>query len=126
MRARPFVRREGTGFSVRFVGQQRDVLDEALTWLANRQEGEPCVTLWAGCDKERLLQLSDTLRKSERTVLSPEELHILHAALLSIHSMFTSEESFHEQLGFYRENVYELANGLVMAVRDATVADAQA
>lgn len=126
MRARPFVRREGTGFSVRFVGQQRDVLDESLTWLGHRREGEPCVTLWAGCGRERLLQLSDTLRKSEHTVLSPEELHILHAVLLSVHSMFASEESFHEQLGFYRENVYGLANGLVMAVRDAAATDIQA
>ncbi|MEU1406283.1 hypothetical protein ABZ471_28635 [Streptomyces sp. NPDC005728] len=55
-------------------------------------------------------------------VLSLEELHILHAVLLSVYSMFASEEAFNTQLGFYRENAYDLANGLVRAVDEASAA----
>lgn len=119
MRARPAVRREGTDFLVRFVGAQRALVGALLPWLAYRREGEPAVTVWAGCGRERLEQLHDKLRGGEEVVLSLEELHILHAVLLSVHSMFASEEAFNTQLGFYRENAYELANGLVKAVEDA-------
>lgn len=33
--------------------------------------------------------------------------------------MFASDEAFHVQLGFYRENALALAQGLVKAVEDA-------
>ncbi|MGW7410738.1 hypothetical protein ACWGI9_45015 [Streptomyces sp. NPDC054833] len=123
MRARPFVRREEDGFSVRFVGAQRDLVNAALLWLAYRREGEPALVVWAGCGSQRLEELHGKLESGEYTVLSVEELHILHAVLLSIHSMFASEEAFHEQLGFFREHAWNLANGLVRAVEEAASAD---
>ncbi|MFD9006205.1 hypothetical protein ACFV0T_35550 [Streptomyces sp. NPDC059582] len=119
MRDRPFVRREGTGFSVRFVGAQCALLRDALLWLAHRREGDPAVTVWAGAGPERLERLHGTLSADEHVVLTADDLHILHAVLLSIHSMFASEEAFHTQLGFYRENAFGLANGLVRAVQEA-------
>lgn len=122
MRARPFVHREGTDFSVRFVGAQRALLGELLPWLAGRREGQPALTVWAGCDKGRLEQLHHRLSSDDTVVLSLEELHILHAVLLSVYSMFASEEAFNTQLGFYRENAYDLANGLVRAVDEASAA----
>ncbi|MFD3928371.1 hypothetical protein [Streptomyces sp. NPDC058614] len=123
MRARPFVRREGTGFSVRFVGAQRDLLGEVLPWLTHRREGEPALTVRAGCGKERLEQLSATLQGAETVVLSAEDLHILHSVLLSAYSMFASDEAFHVQLGFFRENALALAQGLALAVEDAASQD---
>jgi hypothetical protein len=123
VRARPFVRREGSGFSVRFVGAQRDLLDAVLPWLAHRREGEPALTVRAGCGEERLEQLSATLKGAESVVLSAEDLHILHSVLLSVYSMFASEEAFHTQLGFYRENVLALAQGLALAVEAAASED---
>ncbi|MGW2802439.1 hypothetical protein [Streptomyces sp. NPDC001269] len=122
MRAKPSVRREGAGYSVRFAGAQRAVVGDALLWLAHRREGEPVLTLWAGCGRQRLEQLHERLVSGERAVFSAEELHILHAVLLSVHSMFASEEAFHTQLGFYRENTFELATGLVRAVEEAASA----
>ncbi|MFB0619429.1 hypothetical protein [Streptomyces sp. AGS-58] len=122
MRTRPFVRREGSDFSVRFAGSQRALLGELLPWLAYRREGEPALTVWAGCGRERLEELHDRLRGGDEVILSIEELHILHAVLLAVHSMFASEEAFNTQLGFYRENAFELANGLVKAVEDAAAA----
>ncbi|MEU1463546.1 hypothetical protein ABZ467_23160 [Streptomyces sp. NPDC005727] len=122
MRAKPIVRREGTKYSVRFVGAQRALLDELLPWLAYRREGEPALTVWAGCGRERLEQLHARVSSGDQVVLSLEDLHILHAVLLSVHSMFASEEAFHTQLGFYRENAYDLAGGLVKAVEEAAAA----
>lgn len=117
------MRRDGAGFSVRFVGAQRDLLAEVLPWLAHRREGEPVLTVRAGCGKERLEQLSATLKGTERVVLSAEDLHVLHSVLLSTYSMFASDEAFHVQLGFYRENVLALAQGLALAVEDAASQD---
>ncbi|MGN5380500.1 hypothetical protein ACQ4WX_35285 [Streptomyces lasalocidi] len=37
MRVTPFMRREEGGFSVRFVGAQRDLLAGSLLWLAHRR-----------------------------------------------------------------------------------------
>ncbi|MFJ9105092.1 hypothetical protein ACIRJM_42300 [Streptomyces sp. NPDC102405] len=119
MRDRPFVRREGTGFSVRFAGAQRPLLQGALLWLAHRREGEPALTVWAGCGRQRLERLAEMLDAGEQTLLTVADLHVLHAVLLSVPSMFASEEAFHTQLGFYRENALALAGGLVRAVQEA-------
>ena len=56
-------------------------------------------------------------------VLSTEDLHVLHSVLLSTYSMFASDEAFHVQLGFYRENVLALAQGLALAVEGAASQD---
>jgi hypothetical protein len=42
---------------------------------------------------------------------------------LSLHSMFVSEEDFHIKIGFFRENAFALANGLVTAVEGAVSED---
>ncbi|NEB04799.1 hypothetical protein [Streptomyces sp. SID13726] len=67
---------------------------------------------------ERLAEMLDT---GEQVLLTVADLHVLHAVLLSVPSMFASEEAFHTQLGFYRENALALADGLVRAVQDAAV-----
>ncbi|MGI5194769.1 hypothetical protein ACQEVY_14235 [Streptomyces sp. CA-288835] len=114
MRDRPFVRLADTGFSVRFVGAQRDLLDEVLTFVSHH----PSPEIRTGWDKDRLMVLADSIGGEERTY-SVEELHVLHAALVSVCSMFASEESFHIRIGFFRENALAVASGLVKAVEDA-------
>ncbi|MER5212917.1 hypothetical protein ABT063_20650 [Streptomyces sp. NPDC002838] len=51
------------------------------------------LTVRTGCGKERLEQLRATLSSGERAVLSAEDLHVLHAVLLSVYSMFASAGS---------------------------------
>ncbi|MEU1476021.1 hypothetical protein [Streptomyces sp. NPDC005760] len=65
---------------------------------------------------ERLAEILDT---GEQVLLTVGDLHVLHSVLLSVPSMFASEEAFHTQLGFYRENTLALADGLVRAVQEA-------
>lgn len=86
MRSRPFVRREGTGYSVRFVGEQCTVVRDALLWLAHRRGEEPALTVRAGCGRQRLEQLHERLVTGETATFSLEELHTLHAVLLEVPS----------------------------------------
>ncbi|WP_158692802.1 hypothetical protein [Streptomyces roseochromogenus] len=126
MRGKPFVRRERNGFAVRFVGAQRDLVGEALLWLAYRREGESVLQVWAGCGKQQLEELHGRIQSAgdrEYVVLSAGELHTLHAVLTSVYCMFASEEAFHEQLGFYRENLFALVSGLMVTVSQAATAE---
>ncbi|WP_033323942.1 hypothetical protein [Streptomyces yerevanensis] len=120
MRDKPFVHQQGSdAFSVRFVGAQRDLVKEALLWIIHRREADATIRVWAGCNTARLERLYERVKGADQNVFSIEELHVLHAVLLSLYSVFVSEEDFHIKIGFYRENALALANGLVKAVGNA-------
>jgi hypothetical protein len=105
-------------FSVRFVGSQSDLLHEALLWFAHRREGEAVVHVWAGCGSSRLEELGDRVKGADESSYSADDLHVLHAVLLSLYSETPSEEDFHRKFAYFRENALSLANGLVMATAE--------
>lgn len=107
-------------FAVRCVGSQGDLLRAVLSWVTSRRVGEAAAHILAGTDTSQLETLGERLGNAGENLYSVDELHILHASLLSAHSMFPSEQDFHYKFGFYRENTLALANGLIMAVMEAT------
>lgn len=104
MRGKPFVRQHGDNvFAVRFVGSQGDLLRAVLSWVTGRRVGEAAALILAGTDTSQLETLGERLGNAGENLYSVDELHILHASLLSAHSMFPSEQDFHYKLGFYRD-----------------------
>ncbi|MEV0488045.1 hypothetical protein AB0I69_46555 [Streptomyces sp. NPDC050508] len=116
MRTSPFVQRAEPGFAVRFPGAQRDLLRSAFEYVA----GHPSPEIRTGWDRDRLTILAGSLAEGERTY-TVEELHIVHAVLLSVCNMFASEEAFHIRIGFFRENARAVADGLAKAVENAAL-----
>lgn len=53
------------------------------------------------------------------------EIHVLFAALVSAPVLIPSEEAFHERIGFFREQAFALAGGLVRAIGPTSDAAAE-
>jgi hypothetical protein len=108
--------RDGDLFRLVLKPPQRDLLDAVLLFIAARGESEAVVTLCTGTSSRCLADLRGRAADAHGCLVSLQELHVLHAALLATKSFFASEEDFFLRIGFFRENADELARNLVVAL----------
>lgn len=111
--------RAGDGYIIRPTGPQQALLGSVLLFMRDRRESDRALFAWVGCDRDRLAEFHGKIKSGEETPFSIGDLHVIHASLLSVCNLFSSEEDFYIKIGFFRENVVALANGLVKAVGDA-------
>jgi hypothetical protein len=66
--------------------------------------------------------LDDESRESrKRVLLTALEIHALYVLLIWLPISFTSEEAFVDRVGAYRENLHQVAEGLLSAVAAANM-----
>lgn len=108
--------RDGETFRLTLKPQQRDLLESVLLFMAGRDEPESIMMVWTGASGQSLADLRSRAVGGRSFTLSLGELHVVHATLLAIKSLFVSEEDFHVKIGFFRENIDELARNLIGAL----------
>ena len=111
--------RAGDGYIIRPTGRQRSLLGSVLLFMRDRREPDRALFTWVGCERARLTEFHEQIKSGDEVPFSIKDLHVIHAALLSVCNLFSSEEDFYIKIGFFRENVVALANGLIKAVGDA-------
>ncbi|MEU5308896.1 hypothetical protein [Streptomyces sp. NPDC021562] len=128
MRARLRLTREGDAFVARVTPAQAEAFHRALTFLRARVPGDAALVVRLGAGPATVDALAGRFAHRPETSfelrLSLAELHVLHSAMtasavvLLERGMF-SEEAFHRELAFYRENFDALAQGIAEAVAEA-------
>ncbi|MGW3117509.1 hypothetical protein ACWDBW_10205 [Streptomyces sp. NPDC001107] len=122
MRSRLRLTRDGDAFTVRITPAQAESFHRALIFLRSRNLGDTALVVQLGAGPDTVDALVERLagehESSFELRLSLHELHILHSAMTASAVMFLeqgmfSEEDFHRELGFYRENFDSLALGIV-------------
>ncbi|MFD8494928.1 hypothetical protein [Amycolatopsis sp. NPDC059657] len=116
MMTRIFVASSADRYVVRTAGPQRSVLESALLFMRDRRELDHALKTRVGCSRAKLSELYEQIKSGEESSLSIDDLHTIHSVLLSVCSLFASEEDFYIKIGFFRENVLALANALAKAV----------
>ncbi|WP_329364226.1 hypothetical protein [Streptomyces sp. NBC_01483] len=116
--------RDGDALVARLAPSQASAMYEALTYLRAPNAGDEELTLLVGAGREAVDAVVERLAGSHTESfdirLRWEELHMVHSALTTAPTMFLTrgvftEEPFHIQLGFYRENFDALALAIVNA-----------
>ncbi|MGJ5898043.1 hypothetical protein DF268_26770 [Streptomyces sp. V2] len=115
-------------FVARLTRDQALAMYEALAFLRHRDDGDRALALRLGCGPEVVDSIIERLHVDHTgwtdARFRQEELHVVHSALTSAATVFTSrgrllQEPFHIRLGFLRENFDALAVSLVHAASEA-------
>ncbi|MDO0936697.1 hypothetical protein QQY66_35150 [Streptomyces sp. DG2A-72] len=124
MRSRLQLIPDGEAFVARITPAQAEAYHQALAFLRGRNLGNTALVVQLGAGPEAVDTLADRFEGAHETSfelrLTIKELHILHSAMTAVAVMFLergmfSEENFHRELTFYRENFDALALGIVEA-----------
>ncbi|MGW1501379.1 hypothetical protein ACWCQW_22875 [Streptomyces mirabilis] len=128
MRTRLRLTRDGDAFVARLAPSQTAAMREALIYLRHRDDSDLALTLQLGIGRETVDALIERLSgghtESHDIRFHTEELHAVHSALTTAPTNFVSregaftQEPFHIQLGFHRENFDALARGIVEAASE--------
>ncbi|MEV4675609.1 MULTISPECIES: hypothetical protein [Actinomadura] len=81
---------------------------------------QPAISLkvQVGASKSDLCEIGEKVGKGDAetpVALSSQELHIIHSALLSTLIQFRREEDFYIRVGFFRDNLMRLSEGIAKA-----------
>jgi hypothetical protein len=124
MRSRLRLVRDGEAFLARITPAQAEAFHRALTFLRDRNPGGTALGVQLGAGAEAVEALAGRFAGEHESSLELRltlgELHILHSAMTASAVMFLeqgmfSEEDFHRELTFFRENFDSLARGIVEA-----------
>ncbi|MWB97572.1 hypothetical protein [Agromyces seonyuensis] len=115
MRSR--VRLDVTGDRIRlWLGdEQKQLVREVILYHVARPGGEGRTVMCLGSSADFLMRTLEKVR-SDETDFEVAEVHAITAALLMTPSIVLSEESFYEQIGFFREHAIGLGNGLLISL----------
>jgi hypothetical protein len=69
-----------------------------------------------GADHDQLKALAGKVLSNANVEYSLDEIHVIYSTLISVIVMFVSEEDFYIKLGFFRENMRNLATGISRAL----------
>lgn len=119
MMTRLSVVREGDGYLIRPTAPQKSLIGSVLLFMRDRRESDRALLAVVGCSRARLGELCVRINGKDRVQLSVEDFHTIYSALASVCTLFSSEEDFYIKIGFFRENVVALANGLLTAIGNA-------
>ncbi|MFJ3213517.1 hypothetical protein [Streptomyces flaveolus] len=104
-----------SGIILRLTAVQKQLICETLMFHAERPDGDSSSIVRLGVDRasaERMMKKA----AAEDSEFELNEIHVLFAALVSAPVMMPSEEVFYERIGFFREQAFALAGGLVSAI----------
>ncbi len=108
--------RVGDAYRPSFTPPQKLAITEILALVRDLRLPEAAIVLQVACSAAQLDELARKLQ-AEDAELSLPEMHVVLAALAVAPLAFpASEEAFHTRIGFFRENVAELARSLISAV----------
>ncbi|XVV05980.1 hypothetical protein ACQPW3_11570 [Actinosynnema sp. CA-248983] len=111
------VARVEDGILVRFRAPQDVLVREVVQYFHNMRESDESLRVLVGCDRAGAAAIIGKVHRDGDVVFTLDELHVVHSALVGIARQFTSEESFHIRIGFYRENALDLAHGLLTSLQ---------
>ena len=111
--------REGGGYLIRPTVPQKSLIGSVLLFMRDRRESDRALFALAGCSRARLGELCVRINEKERVQVSVEDFHTIYSVLTSVPTLFSSEEDFYIKIGFFRENVVALANGMLTAIGNA-------
>jgi hypothetical protein len=104
-----------SGVLLRLTETQKQLICETLMFHADRSDGDQALTVRLGVDRAsaaRIMKKAGELNSEFQL----NEIHVLFAALVSAPVLMPSEEVFYERIGFFREQAFALAGGLVNAI----------
>jgi hypothetical protein len=103
------------GAFLRLTPAQKQLICETLMFHADRPDGDSSSIVRIGVDRESAAEVMNKV-SGPNSEFQLDEIHVLFAALTSAPVMIPSEEVFHERIGFFREQAFALAGGLVSAI----------
>ncbi|MFE1268274.1 hypothetical protein [Streptomyces sp. NPDC058758] len=106
------------GAFLRLTPVQKQLICETLMFHADRPDGDSSSIVRIGVDRESAAEMMKKV-SGPNAEFRLDEIHVLFAALTSAPVMIPSEEAFHERVGFFREQAFALAGGLVSALGPA-------
>lgn len=101
---------------------QRAAILTTLELLLSRSISAEALIVQTGANRTELQTLASRLSTDTGDrALSAMDIHVLHATLTSSLNQFAdSEEDFYIRVGFFRENILDLARGLVHTMNELT------
>ncbi|WP_433554028.1 hypothetical protein ACQP08_13275 [Micromonospora zamorensis] len=117
------IRRHEAGYLVDFDDLQWRLVSNVVGFVLDHVKTSDYSELLIGAAKEEALSIRDRGVPAERDghvtlAMSLHQLHVLHATLVRACVGVGSEETFYHRVGFFAENVRELAFGIENAVGD--------
>ncbi|MFC8917213.1 hypothetical protein ACFT5C_15720 [Streptomyces sp. NPDC057116] len=94
---------------------QKQLICETLRFHADRPDGDSSSIVRLGVDRSDATRMMEKAAGSE-SEFQLDEIHVLFAALVSAPVLMPSEEVFYERIGFFREQAFALAGGLMSAI----------
>ncbi|MEE1941950.1 hypothetical protein V1L54_21530 [Streptomyces sp. TRM 70361] len=94
---------------------QKQLICETLIFHADRPDGDRPSIVRLGVDRASAAQVMKKAAGAN-SEFQLNEIHVLFAALVSAPVLMPSEEVFYERIGFFREQAFALAGGLVSAI----------
>jgi hypothetical protein len=122
MRAKVAAAQTPQGFLLRVTELQRQLICETLMFHADRPDGDAPSVVRIGVDRGSALRMREKVCEPHPEFLLGE-VHALFAALIAAPFLISSEEEFYERIGFFREQAFALAGGLVNAISASSVKD---
>ncbi|GAA1312181.1 hypothetical protein [Saccharothrix xinjiangensis] len=115
MRIKVAATKTRSGVLLRFTEAQKQLICETLMFHADRPDGDSSSVVRLGVDRPSAARMVKKAAGSS-SEFQLGEIHVLFAALVSAPVMIPSEEVFYERIGFFREQAFALADGLVNAI----------
>ncbi|MGW3413658.1 hypothetical protein [Streptomyces sp. NPDC000888] len=103
------------GFLLRLTEVQKQLICETLVFQADRSDGDRPSVVRIGIDRASAMQIRQKIREPN-SEFHLNEIHVLFAALVATPVLMPSEEEFYGRIGFFREQAFALAGGLVGAI----------
>ncbi|MFF8291659.1 hypothetical protein ACF068_20840 [Streptomyces sp. NPDC016309] len=100
---------------MRLTAVQKQLICETLMFHADRPDGDSPSIVRLGVDRASAARIMKKAAGAD-SEFQLNEIHVLFAALVSAPVLMPSEEVFYERIGFFREQAFALAGGLVSAI----------
>ncbi|MGW5849714.1 hypothetical protein ACWFQ8_17465 [Streptomyces sp. NPDC055254] len=97
---------------------QRTAFFAAVDYVVNGPLTEASMIVEFGATRETLQELSARFSDSETTVVTLQDLHLVHQLFQGLPRHIKSEEHFHLVTGFYKDDYRHVASALLDSVRE--------
>ncbi|WNO76951.1 hypothetical protein [Streptomyces sp. AM8-1-1] len=104
-----------SGAFLRLTEVQKQLICETLMFHVDRPDGDQPSVVRLGVDRASAARIMKKVG-GPSSEFQLDEIHVLFAALVSTPVLIPSEEVFYERIGFFREQAFALAGGLVSAI----------
>jgi hypothetical protein len=112
-------KKSGSSIAFRFTPPQRDAILSVIELMLSLPISECEFQVQVGSRRQEL-EWTETclqhLKDAEEIDFSMIEVHLIHSALMAARNQFAREEDFYIRIGFFRDNITGLAQGIVRAI----------